>query len=210
VRSLVPLLVLMVIGVPSIAAAQKREIGAKVGPNLAVMMFDPDDEFEVYERRIAVRGGVFAVLPVTKRLAAQIEILFSPKGGRVRDELAPGIGGKVLLEYVDFPALARIEGPTLGSNSIHVFGGPYAGIRTGATRQISNPSGSIEFGTREDMGQEIKRWDFGLVAGAGVNVGRRVVFDGRYAWGMTNVNTNTSEGVRVRNRVFTILGGVRF
>jgi hypothetical protein len=48
-----------------------------------------------------------------------------------------------------------------------------------------------------------------VVAGAGVNFGR-FTLDGRYTWGLTNLNSLRDDEMKIRNRVFSIMAGVRF
>jgi hypothetical protein len=200
-------LVLSLAAAVSVVTAQEPEIGAKVGPNVALTRIEPPEEGVTYKRRIAVRGGGFAVLPMSRHFAAQFELLFTAKGVTV--DLDDSTIGKVLLDYLDVPVLTRIAGPRFGSCAMHVFGGPYVGIRISAKRQVST-TGVIRSGESVDISPDIERFELGALAGAGVNIGRRAVIDARHAWGLTNVNTDTSDGIRIRNRVFTILAGVRF
>ena len=55
----------------------------------------------------------------------------------------------------------------------------------------------------------MERFDLGLVAGAGLEFGRFVI-DGRYTWGLSNINKDESEDVKIKNRVFAVMAGIRF
>jgi Outer membrane protein beta-barrel domain len=204
----VTLVVALLIAGAAAAAAEERQIGAKVGPSFAVVAFDPE-QGERYGRRIAAGGGAFAVLPITRQFAVQIEALFNPKGAKL---YAPeeDVTGTVLLRYFDVPVLARINGPRYGSRSFHVFGGPYLGVRMSAKRQISFAAGGITSGAREDMSSEVERFEVGFAGGAGADIGRRFVIDGRYSRGLTSLDTDTTDGVQIRNRGLSIMAGVRF
>ena len=59
------------------------------------------------------------------------------------------------------------------------------------------------------MSDEIERFELGFVIGAGVNIGRRFVIDGRYLRGLTSVDTDTTDG-KIKNRGFSIMAGGRF
>lgn len=206
-RILAAVMCLVLAGGVASAAAQERQFGAKAGPSLGVLALAADEPGEDYDRRIAVAGGGFAVLPVRRHIAIQIEALFNPKGAKLED-VDLGATATLLLDYLEFPVLARIHGPATGP--LHFFGGPYVGIRVGATRQIASSGPGFTAGSRENMGDEVERMDVGLVAGAGIDRGRRLVIDGRYAWGLATVNSDTSDGLRFHHRVLTIMAGFRF
>jgi Outer membrane protein beta-barrel domain len=188
------------------ASAQGRAFGVKAGASFAVLALDEDSGLD-YDHRIAAGGGAFFVLPVARHVSVQLEGLFSPRGAKLFDDEL-GATSTLLLDYLDFPVLARVEGPRLGS--VHLFAGPYFGIRVGATRQIASSGPGFTAGTREDMGDEVERFETGLVAGGGVNIGRRWLVDARYSWGFSTVNSDTSDGVRFRSRALSTMIGFRF
>jgi hypothetical protein len=168
-RMVLPGVLLLVAATASVATAQEREFGAKVGPSVAALSVDPDDAGEGYERQITVSGGGFAVLPLGRHFAAQFEVLSSRKGATL--DMGNNLTGKVLLEYLDLPVLARINGPRFGSQSVHVFGGPYFGIRTSAKNQTSTSGGGFSSGERVNISPDIERFDMGLIGGLGVDIG---------------------------------------
>ena len=49
----------------------------------------------------------------------------------------------------------------------------------------------------------------GLTAGGGVDIGRAVV-DARYTTGLTNVDAVASDAITIKNRTFSVMGGIRF
>ena len=199
--------VLSVLAGGSPAAAQDAHVGLKAGVNVATLALVSEEPSDDYGRRAALAAGGFAVLPVAGRLRLQIETLFSARGAKIDDEEL-GATATLLLDYIDVPVLARVNGPRDGA--FHVFGGPYVGMRIGARRQIAAAVPGFTSGTREDIGDEIERFELGMVAGAGIQRGRRLVVDARYAWGLTNVNSDTTTGLRFRSRVLTFLAGFRF
>ena len=201
------LALLVVYGAVTTVAAQEREFGVKAGANFAVLAVDEADADPGYDRRIAPAGGVFLVLPVAPHLSVQIEGVFNARGAKLFDEEL-GATSTLLLDYIDFPVLARVEGQRLGS--VHLFAGPYVGIRAGATRQISTTGPGFTAGSREDMGDEVERFETGLIAGGGVHIGQRWLVDARYSWGLTNVNSDTSDGLRFRSRALSAMIGFRF
>ena len=190
------------------AAAQELAFGAKAGPSFGMLAFDPEDGGG-YDRRVAADGGAFLVLPLARRLAVQFEALFTSKGAKLYDPELDATGG-IILQHFDTPVLLRLQGPSSRSGSFHVFAGPYSGIRLSAKREITQSGGFGRAGVKEDMPGEIERFEFGVVAGAGVDIGERLTIDGRYSRGLTPLNTDRSEGVRIRSRGISIMAGVRF
>ena len=48
------------------------------------------------------------------------------------------------------------------------------------------------------------------VAGAGMDIGQYLVIDGRYVWGLTNIDRSSTADLTVHSRVLTFMAGVRF
>lgn len=190
------------------AAAQEREFGAKAGPSFSMLAFEPDGSGR-YDRRIAADGGGFVVLPLAHRVAVQLEALFTAKGAKLYDP-DQDLTGSIVLHYFDLPVLVRIQGARWGSGSFHVFGGPYAAFRLSAKREVSTSAGLGRSGAKEDIRREVERLDTGWVAGAGLNAGRWIVVEGRYMRALSALNTDNSDGFRIRNRAISIMAGVRF
>ena len=190
------------------ADAQQRQFGGKIGPTIATVVDDSGDQNAGYGRRVSLGGGGFVVLPLGGRTAVQIEALFTPKGGKLQEQT--DVTSTLLLDYFEVPLLGRITVIRSPSRSLHVFGGPSAGFRINAKQQLAYSGSVIKSGFTDDISSEIARFELGLIAGGGVDVGRHGVIDARYFWGLTDVNRDASDGNRVRNRGFTILVGLRF
>lgn len=197
-----------VLGAAASAVAQERQYGAKVGPTFATLALEPE-EGEGYSMRAGATGGLFYVHPLTPRIAVQLEGLYAQKGGKLNvPEVAET--ASILLGYVEFPVLLRLEGPRRGRTGFHAFAGAAPGFRATARRQLSLASGGFTSGVSEDMSDEIRFFEFSLIAGAGIEPHPRVVIDGRYSWGLTSINRDTSDGFNVRTRALTIMVGIRF
>ena len=54
--------------------------GVKLGPTFANVSVDPEDPGEHTGTRWGIGGGGFGVMPLTPRIAVQVEALFTPKG----------------------------------------------------------------------------------------------------------------------------------
>jgi hypothetical protein len=189
------------------AHAQQRHFGGKIGPTVATV-HDSVDQNLGYGRRVSLGGGGFVVLPLVGRTSVQIEGLFTPKGGTLQEQT--DVTTTLILDYFEIPLLGRIAVTRSPSHSFHVFGGPSAGLRINAKQQVAYTGSLIKSGFTDDIRADIKRFELGVIAGGGVDVGSHGVVDVRYFWGLTDVNRDASDGNHIRNRGLTILVGLRF
>jgi len=183
------------------AMAQPAVFGVKAGINLATVTFDPEPDEDVLDRRTGFVGGLFVVVPASDRLGFQGEVLFSQKGAS-----EDGGAGDLSLDYLEVPLLLRVGTASPLETSFHAFAGPSIGLRLRARVTTETFDGETE---DEDIADDVKGFDFGVVAGAGVNFGR-FTLDGRYTWGLNNLNSLEDDEMKLRNRVFSIMAGVRF
>lgn len=185
------------------AAAQNYSGGIKAGINFSNVEFDGDGVDVNFDSRKGLIGGAFVVLPVSGAFGVQIEGLYSQKGATIEED---GGEGRIELDYIEIPVLARFSSaPGANATSFHVFAGPSFGfnIRARTEAELDGESES------QDISDDVKGFDLGLVVGAGVELGR-VVIDGRYTWGFTNINEDLQDDVKVHNRAFAIMAGIRF
>jgi hypothetical protein len=187
-----------------VASAQEQPaaVGVKAGMNFSNLNFDGDGASLNLDQRKGFVGGLFVVWPATGRVALQTEALYSQKGAQMEEGDA---SGKIKLDYIDVPVLGRFSSPVSGGTSFHVFAGPSFGFRVSAKAESS-------FGDEEeseDIDDDVERFDLGLVAGAGLEFGRFVI-DGRYTWGLSNINKDEADDVKIKNRVFAVMAGIRF
>ena len=194
----------VVLGSAMPARAQGVAVGVKAGVSVANLQFIEEDEKIDLDGRVGFVGGVFLIWPANQRFALQTEALYVQKGA---SHNAVGLEAHLNLDYVDVPVLLRVS--TAGSGSgpaFHVFGGPSVGVRVRARSNavFDGESSSV------DVGDDVKRLDVGLVAGAGIDVGRFVV-DARFTWGLSNINNNPREDdTTTKHRVFAATAGLRF
>ena len=147
-------------------------------------------------------------LPLAGPVGVQVEALTTPKGTRL-EEPDSRVSQTLMLRYVEVPYLLRIDGPGQEPGGWFLFGGGYFAVRISAKVQISQVDDSIVGGTRDDAGDLVERYDNGWVAGAGYDIGRFLVVEGRYARGLSNVN-RIPDSVGFTNRALTFMVGVRY
>jgi hypothetical protein len=198
------------LGVSSASAQTGASFGVKAGVNFANMDFSGDDAGVSFDQRMGLVAGAFVLVPMTETFGVQIEGLYSQKGSKVDSE---DFGGEVRFEFdwFDVPVLARYTIPSSTSTSFHLFAGPSFSFKLGA-KSVFEFDGEEE--EEEDVDDQFKGFDFGLVIGAGVDFGKFTI-DGRYTHGLTDLNDfdeilDDDEIVEVKNRVFSIMAGFRF
>jgi hypothetical protein len=191
--------------------AQERQIGLTFGASLASVERESGPAGQdPYDGRTGITGGAFIHLPVRGRIHLQVETLFTEKGGSVPLRDPSIISGSVTIRYkfhyMDVPVLARVRGPRLGSAHLHGFAGPTFSVRLAGEQQTVF-AGEGAFGFERELGDEMDRFDAGMTAGAGVEIGR-ALFEVRYTHGLKAVMTDL-DGARLSNRGFLVTAGVR-
>lgn len=185
------------------AFAQEISGGVKGGVGFSKVVFSEESVDIGLNSRTGVIAGGFLTWPVTSRFDIQPEVLFAMKGSEF-DEV--GVEGEIQLNYLDIPVLFRYRAPASATSTVVLFGGPSLGLN------LSADARGEFFGSEqeEDISDEVTTFDFGIVIGAGFEVGRFTI-DGRYTWGLTNINDSVSDPeLTVHNRAFAILAGFRF
>ena len=195
-------------GVATAGAQGRPEVGAKVGVTSASLVFATPEDDPGYDHRIYVSGGGFATVPVRGPLAFQIEALYVPKGGESVDK-DNAVTTTLILDYLEFPALARVTVSRSPSHAVFLFAGPSAGVRLNAKYRVAAGT-TLKSGQTDDISDQVRRLEYGLIAGGGVDIGRHAVVDARYSWGLKDVNTDAGDGHGVRTRAFTVLVGFRY
>ena len=198
------------LGVSSAAAQTGASFGVKAGVNFAKLDFSGDDDGVDFDQRMGLVAGAFVLVPMTETFGLQVEGLYSQKGAEVD---SPDFGGQVVegrfeFDWFDVPVLARYTIPSSTNTSFHLFAGPSFSFKLGA-KSVFDFDGEED---EQDVDDQFKGFDLGLVIGAGVDFGKFTI-DGRYTHGLTDLNDFDDfdeEIVEVKNRVFSIMAGFRF
>jgi hypothetical protein len=193
------------------ATAQEREIGFKLGASIATLnrdnTFIGDDPFDP---RAGMTAGAYALLPLRDRVALNLDLLFTEKGGSVPLHDPSVVQGALTtrykFQYLDLPVLLQLTGPQVGGVTIHAFAGPTMSMRLSAKQQTVFDFAPAGF-ERDLGGDEMKRFDVGFTVGGGLRIGR-VSLDGRYTHGFSETVTDEN-GSALANRGLLITAGVR-
>jgi hypothetical protein len=186
-----------------------QEVGVKAGINSASLTPEEDENPDT-SRRIGFVGGAWIRIPMTPRFSFQAEGLWSEKGVTFNVpaiEDVPAGELDIRLRYLEVPLQVRGDFGRTGSNTrFFLLGGAAPAFKLGAR-------GKFDFAGQkgtQDLDEDIKAFDLGLVGGAGVEFGLAVV-EARYTYGVTHINTDDNgDEDRIKNRVFSVTFGFRF
>jgi hypothetical protein len=170
--------------------------GLKAGVNFADLSFDSSEDVAT-STRIGVLAGGFATVRLGW-LALQPEAIYTIKGASLD---IGDIDSEFIVDYLEVPVLARLALP----RALYVAAGPSVALRLRARSRTAFGGSTEEI----DLDDEVERVDLGIVGAVGLELGRWAI-DGRYTHGLSDSDTDTSDIVSVRNRVFSLSLGIRF
>ena len=177
-------------------AAAQITYGARVGINFADVSFDAGEDVPTSGRK-GLLAGVFVTIPLGW-LTVQPEAIYTVKGTSLDID---GVTSDYIVDYVEVPVLARLRLP----RNAYAVAGPSMAFRLRARNRIPFGGSTEEF----DLEDDVESFDLGIVGGVGLDAGRWVL-DARYTHGLSDVDTDTSDAVRARNRVVSLSAGIRF
>ncbi len=147
---------------------------------------------------MGVLAGAFATVPLTGKLSLQPEAIYTTKGASLD---VFDIESDYIVDYIEVPVLVRYP----VRRSIYVAGGPALAFCVRARSRTSFGGSTDEIDIKED----VESFDLGLVGAVGYERGRWM-FDGRYTYGLSDTDADSSDNVKIRNRAFSISAGYRF
>jgi hypothetical protein len=185
----------------SVAAAQPAVQGGIFGgPGATTLTPSSDGAVPDFKTKGGMAIGGFLVAPVAPAIAIEPEVLYSIR----RSAVAVGSSESTFtFTALEFPVLFRLAAAASGAG-LHLLAGPTFNLRLTASQTTTGPGGT----QHEDAGDQAARGEFGMIVGGGVDVGR-LRLDGRYTWGLSSLNTDTSENTHLESRAFTFLAGFR-
>ncbi|MFH1374115.1 MAG: porin family protein [bacterium] len=197
------LLVLSMASATASSAQNRIETGVKAGVNFANRFGDIHPQ----DWKTGFCGGGFVAFYVNDIFAIQPEVLFSMKGSKwTRPSTFGDERITVKLNYWEIPVLAKLALPTQSTIRFTLFAGPSLGIKLSAKARVESPAGT----KTEDI-EEIKKTEFGVAFGVGVDLRRgknTLTFDVRYTHGLTTIDEyNMCED---KNKVVSLMVGYAF
>jgi Outer membrane protein beta-barrel domain len=203
-RILSSLMAVALVSNGSVAMAQGVSIGVKGGVSFTTLTSAVSENVDL-DRRTGIVAGAFVTWPLAEHVGLQLEGLYAQKGTAFDQ---PGFTGTTKLDYFEVPILlvASTAPSHSGGTSFQFFGGPSIAFKVSA-----KSSGSFEGETVDvDIPDEwIEGVDWGVLAGAGVTFGH-ISVEGRYTFGLSDVNGDPEAPTKVRNGSAAVLAGFRF
>ncbi|NOT08632.1 MAG: PorT family protein [Gemmatimonadales bacterium] len=192
----------------TIAAAQASvTLGLTAG--VAFSKFGGQDaaEADFDKTRTGFAFGGIASLDITRHVALESGLLYAQKGSKIDDGVNKGT---FKLDYLQVPLLLKLRLPVKGgglSISPHLYGGASLGFEAGC--EITGLGGEAAVARPcEEVQAAVKSTDFGLVFGAGLDIGRAII-DVRYDFGLSTVD-DTTDPDDTKNRTLYVLVGWAF
>lgn len=148
-----------------------------------------------------LQAGFSYQVGVTSAFSIVPEIYFARKGGILKDNNPLTVNKSTVKLYsIEMPLLARVD-----VNKLYLNAGPYTGymlsgrIKTEGTSVSPAKTTKLSFGS---SGNDFKRWDFGVLAGAGYNFTTKkkiLTLDARYGYGLVNISKDVQRYNRMLN-----------
>ncbi|MDD4858404.1 MAG: porin family protein [Candidatus Krumholzibacteria bacterium] len=170
--TLAMMLAAMMLFAASSLFAEGMMFGVKGGLNIANLT---GDDVEDASSKTAVVAGVFFSYDITEIFAVQPELLFSMKGTTMDAEEGEE---NWKTTYLELPLLLKVNLPTEGKIKPMLYAGPAFGLLMSAKVED------------EDIKDQLKTMDIGIVAGAGVGyqLEKGLIFaEARYEIGLTGL-----------------------
>jgi hypothetical protein len=198
------LVIVMLLLTASGAFAQTQfAVGIKGGPNFANINTS-ESLGANYDNRTGWNAGAF-VLIRGERIGFQPEVLFSQQGTKFHyNTNSPEL--KANFSYVNIPLIVKLY--TVAGINLQV--GPQIGLLTSAEREdfATGQSGPI---TKQDVKDDFKKTDFSLALGLGWDLPLGFSIDGRYNWGLSDINDGASgaSNSTIKNQVWQVSVGYK-
>jgi len=166
--------------------------GPKVGGTFSTISNFSDMTGFDTKNRMAYQIGAVGEFGFTSKLSVETEVLFYSRGTQLAD-----IDGKIKMNYIGIPILAKYAFKAFGLTKVYATGGTFTDIRTGgewSDQAVSSP-----------LSSDFKKFDWGLSFGAGAEYPMDKGIwglDFRYNVGMSDIHDAVGESYKTRSRSF--------
>jgi hypothetical protein len=197
-------MVVALCGGGSVAMAQGVSVGVKGGVSFTTLTPEVSENNVDLDRRTGIVAGAFVTWPLAEHVGLQLEGLYAQKGTAFD---RPGFTGTTKLDYFEVPMLlVASTAHSHSGTSFQFFGGPSVAFKVSAKSSASTQEETVDVDIPDEW---IEGVDWGVVAGAGVTFGR-ISVEGRYTFGLNDINGEPEARTKVRNGSAAVLAGFRF
>ncbi|WP_029903198.1 porin family protein [Prevotella sp. 10(H)] len=160
----------------STISAQIR-FGVKAGTNLSQLYVSGERQginAEQYKGRVSYHFGGMMEYSLSEMFAIQPEFMYTNAGANLKSDNSFGMtDGHITINTLQLPVNLKASFP-LGNNKLFVYAGPYVGYNLygKAKGKINGKTEDTEIFTK---GSNMKRWDYGVGIGVGMEVKQFVV-----------------------------------
>lgn len=200
----------LLLGLATPALGQGVALGFRGGLNSATETVSDDAGIDIKSRTTFHLGGIIEI-GIQETFALQIEAILSEKGVAINEA---GIKAALELSYLQIPILAKVIIPTPPTSPItpHFFAGPNFGFEVSCNITGEGGGVSVSIGC-DESGIETKGFDFGLLFGGGLSIGKGPVaflVDVAFDFGLSNIDNTPGSTDTIRNRTFMASVGLMF
>ncbi len=215
-------LLIFVLVVSMTTGAFAQNFGLKGGLNLSNILAKDDNTTysDDFKMNPGFHIGATAEFPFSDMFSFETGLLLSTKGYKISEE-ETFMGKKIEMKiktnlfYLDIPLTAKASFD-LGDAKVFGLFGPYIGMGlTGQSKTVTTIDGKtekekedVEWGSEKGK-SDLKRLDFGLTIGAGVEIDLFQIGLG-YNLGLANISPYNDGGMKSNNRVIGLSVGYKF
>lgn len=184
-------------------------LGVKAGLNLSNMLVKDDNNTysDDHKMKPGFHLGVTAEVPFEEMFSFETGLLFTQKGYKYESSfMGTTYEGTLNLNYIEIPLNGKIT-YDMGSAKIYGLLGPYVGFGLSGKYKNDDDDSKVEWGSDEDE-DDLKRLDFGLNVGAGVEIDALTIGIS-YGLGLANISPYSDGGYKANNRVIGISVGYK-
>jgi hypothetical protein len=199
------MLICLMVAVTNMQAQIK--VGPTFGLNLSTMTLKTMGISMDPKTLVGFNVGVISEIPLSGNLSLQPAVLYSAKGSKysitffeVTEE------AEISPSFLEIPvnALYKFD---LGTLKLFLNAGPYLAYGIGGKTKSGGVSAEIRYGSGEN--NDMKRFDFGLNFGAGLDI-KNFLISAHYGLGLANMAPITTENTESKIKVIEFSVGYLF
>lgn len=185
----------------------------KAGCNISFIADDPDAPSSISQKpNIGLIGGLGLELD-SGILAVEADVFYSQAGEKYEYSISY-LGTecqcteKYKYDYLVFPVLLKMI-IRESAGAFFLGAGASLGMLLSAEDEATISVSGVSATTALDIKEYQKSTDIGLVAAAGIELSH-FILEGRYTYGLTDINNIPGGTVKSKNNIISVLAGYRF